>query len=297
MNELRKIPGVDTLLNMPEMKKLAESYSRDLVTYLIRNNLDLIKEDIKAGRSLPLQSEILKNIKDEIVRFQTGKLKRVINATGVIVHTNLGRAPYSKEMLNDTFELLNGYNNLEFDLNTASRGSRNVHASEQLKFLCGAEDVLVVNNNAAAVVLILRAFARGKEVVVSRGELIEIGGSFRLPDIIATADCNMVEVGTTNKTRISDYEQAINENTAVLFKAHTSNYSIKGFTQEASLKELVKLGKKYHIPVVYDMGSGLLNSQINEKLIDEPNVKKTLQLGVDLVSFSGDKFPFVKPYM
>ncbi len=213
----------------------------------------------------------------------------MINATGIVIHTNLGRAPYSQELLNDTFKVLNGYNNLEFDLDTASRGSRNSHASDLLKYLCGAEDILVVNNNAAAVVLILRAFAKGKDVIVSRGELIEIGGSFRLPDIISSADCNMVEVGTTNKTKVTDYERAICKQTGVLFKAHKSNYSIEGFTQEVSLNELVALGKKYKIPVVYDMGSGLLNHHSVKEFKNEPNVTQTLKLGVDLVCFSGDK--------
>jgi L-seryl-tRNA(Ser) seleniumtransferase len=193
------------------------------------------------------------------------------------------------ELLNESIKVLNGYNNLEFDLEKASRGSRNAHASELLKYLCGAEDVLVVNNNAAAVVLILRAFAKGKDVIVSRGELIEIGGSFRLPDIIASSDCRMREVGTTNKTKVSDYEKAISDQTGVLFKAHKSNYSIEGFTQEVSLDELVELGRRKKIPVVYDMGSGLLNNNSIKEFKNEPNVKQTLKLGVDLVCFSGDK--------
>ena len=182
----------------------------------------------------------------------------MINATGVVVHTNLGRAPYSDEIIDEASEILKGYNNLEFDLEKGERGSRNTHLSELLKYLTGAEDVLVVNNNAAALMLVLRSFSKGKEVIVSRGELIEIGGSFRLPDIMAASDCKMVEVGTTNKTRISDYEKAITSKTKLLLKAHQSNYSIQGFTEEASLQDLVALGKKKNIPVMYDMGSGLL---------------------------------------
>ena len=260
--ELKKIPGVDTLLNNHEIKDLISSTDIEFIKYIIRNIINQIKDDAKIGNSIPTPSIIINQIISEVHKIRSKNLKNVINATGIIIHTNLGRAPYSEEMLVDTFKVLGGYNNLEFDLEKASRGSRNLHASDLLKYLCGAEDVLVVNNNAAAVMLILRTFAKEKEVIVSRGELIEIGGSFRLPDIIAASDCKMVEVGTTNKTKISDYENAINENTGVLFKAHKSNYSIEGFTQEVKLSEMVSLGNKNDIPVVYDMGSGLLNSEI-----------------------------------
>ena len=206
-----------------------------------------------------------------------------------LVHTNLGRAPFSNEIIEEVSEILKGYNNLEFDLENRTRGSRNTHVTQLLTYLTGAEDVLVVNNNAAALMLILRTFAKDKEVIVSRGELIEIGGSFRLPDIMAASDCKMVEVGTTNKTKIQDYENATSDETALLFKAHTSNYVIQGFTHEAKLHELVALGKKKNIPVVYDMGSGLLRKTSVEVFRDEPDVRKTLATGIDLVSFSGDK--------
>jgi len=277
------------MLHKAEIRKLVAETNPDFVKYMIRKVLAQCKLDVKKGISVPDQTQIVDRVVTEIHKIKSGHLKKMINATGIVIHTNLGRAPFSKEILHDTFEVLNGYNNLEFDLEKASRGSRNVHASELLKYLCGAEDVLVVNNNAAAVVLILRAFAKSKDVIVSRGELIEIGGSFRLPDIIASSDCNMLEVGTTNKTKVSDYEKAISENTGVLFKAHKSNYAIEGFTQEASLEQLVALGKEHKIPVVYDMGSGLLTNTSVRELKDEPNVKQTLQLGVDLVCFSGDK--------
>jgi len=289
LDELKKIPGVDTLLHSQEIKKLVSETNLDLVKYVIRNVLTELKEGIKSGKLLVSQPLIIQKIISETRILKSKHLKKVINATGIVIHTNLGRAPYSKELINDTFEVLNGYNSLEFDLDTAGRGSRNAHASDLLKYLCGAEDVLVVNNNAAAVVLILRAFTKGKEVIVSRGELIEIGGSFRLPDIIASSDCIMKEVGTTNKTKVSDYEKAISERTGMLFKAHKSNYLIEGFTQEVSLDELVALGKKKNIPVLYDMGSGLLNDYSVKEFKNEPNVKQTLKLGVDLVCFSGDK--------
>ncbi len=184
---------------------------------------------------------------------------------------------------------MKGYNNLEFDLSKGERGSRNTHLTEILKYLTGAEDVLVVNNNAAALMLVLRVFSKEKEVIVSRGELIEIGGSFRLPDIMVASDCNMVEVGTTNKTKIQDYEKAITQDTRLLLKAHKSNYAIQGFTEEVQLADLVALGKKKDVPVMYDMGSGLLRKTSIKVLGDEPDVRQTLATGVDLVSFSGDK--------
>lgn len=289
MDELKKIPGVDTLLHTKEIRELLSETGTDLMKYVIRNVLAEIKKGVRKGDMVDSQQLIVQRIVSETRILKSAHLKKVINATGIIIHTNLGRAPFGKDMLQDTCKVLNGYNNLEFDLDTARRGSRNAHASDLLKYLCGAEDVLVVNNNAAAVVLILRAFAKGKDVIVSRGELIEIGGSFRLPDIIAASDCHMVEVGTTNKTKVSDYEKAISENTGVLFKAHKSNYSIEGFTQEVSLDELAELGEKKKIPVVYDMGSGLLNNHSIKEFNNEPNVKQTLKLGIDLVCFSGDK--------
>ena len=288
MEDLKKIPGVDILLNHPEIKDIISNTDIGFVKYVIRKILNEIKNDVRNGHSIPDQEYIVLQIIMAVRRIRSKSLKKVINATGIIIHTNLGRAPFGKEMLQEAMKTVEGYSNLEFDLQNASRGSRYIHAFELLKYLCGAEDVLVVNNNAAAVVLILRAFARGKEVIVSRGELIEIGGSFRLPDIIASSDCKMVEVGTTNKTKISDYEKAITENTAVFFKAHKSNYSIEGFTDEVELNELVSLGKKNNIPVIYDMGSGLLAKSV-PGLQGEPNVDQTLKTGVDLVCFSGDK--------
>jgi L-seryl-tRNA(Ser) seleniumtransferase len=192
-------------------------------------------------------------------------------------------------MIQEAAEILKGYNNLEFDLSKGERGSRNAHLSELLKYLTGAEDILIVNNNAAALMLVLSTFSKEKEVIVSRGELIEIGGSFRLPDIMAASDCRMVEVGTTNKTRITDYEKAITPDTRLLLKAHKSNYSITGFTEEVKLSDLVALGKKKKIPVMYDMGSGLLRKTSIKVLSDEPDVRQTLATGVDMVSFSGDK--------
>jgi len=216
-------------------------------------------------------------------------LRRVINATGILIHTNLGRAPLGSRMVEEMQAAITGYNNLEFDLNTGSRGNRSVHLQWIFRFLTGAEDTLAVNNNAAALVLVLNTLAKDREVIISRGELIEIGGSFRIPEIMSAAGVHMVEVGTTNRTRISDYERAITERTALLFKAHKSNYAIRGFTEEPTLEELVDLGRTRHLPALYDIGSGLLRKPANLPLTGEPDVKGAIAAGVDLVTFSGDK--------
>ena len=286
---LKQLPGVDTLLVTPEMQKLIEQHNDTIIKYCIRNVLRSLRDDALKHGSIPGRDIIIDLISSEVRNFTSRSLRKVINATGIVVHTNLGRAPFSNDIIDETAEVLKGYNNLEYDLSTGKRLTRYFHVSEILKFLTGAEDILVVNNNAAAVMMVLRSFAKDKEVIVSRGELIEIGGSFRLPDIMAASDCRMVEVGTTNKTRKKDYEDAITENTSLLFKAHQSNYVIKGFTQEASLEELVETGKKHKIPVVYDMGSGLLRKTTVQVLKNEPDVRQTLASGVDLVTFSGDK--------
>ena len=289
VEELRKIPGVDTYLNHIEIKDLVVKSNLKLVVYCIREVFNELKVEIKKGARLPEQDVILNRVKQKHIKLTQKNLRKVINATGIINHTNLGRVPYAKAMLEEVMDQLKGYNNLEFDLSTGKRGSRNSHTSDILKYLTGAEDVLIVNNNAAAIMLILRAFAKGKEVIVSRGELIEIGGSFRIPDILAASDCIMVEVGTTNKTKVSDYQNAINKKTALLLKAHRSNYSISGFTEEVSLKELVTVGKKHRIPVIYDMGSGLLKQNAFNGFKNEPDVQQCLKTGIDLLCFSGDK--------
>ena len=285
----KQIPGVDKLLNTSEIKDLIRKHNPDLVKFAIRETLNEIRQNISKLKNLPSDEWIINKIDGFLQNLSGKNLKPLYNATGVIVHTNLGRAPFSDEVLKQTFETLKGYNNLEFDLEKGERGSRHSHLTQKLKYLTGAEDVLVVNNNAAAVMLLLRTFARNQEVIVSRGELIEIGGSFRIPEIMAASDCKMVEVGATNKTHLRDYEKALSEKTAMLFKAHKSNYVIKGFTEEVGLSELVKLGKKHQLPVVYDMGSGLLRKTNVSVLKGEPDVRETLALGIDLVTFSGDK--------
>ena len=293
MNEpsevLRRLPAVNVLLATPEVTRLISSFGKDLILFCIRDTLDHFRQRILAGASAPGLPDILEEVQAKAVRLRTPSLKKVINATGVIIHTNLGRAPLGKAVAKKSLEVLEGYNNLEFDIEKGSRGDRNVHAAEIIRYLTGAEDVLVVNNNAAAVMLILRTFARRKEVIVSRGELVEIGGSFRVPEVMAASDCKMVEVGTTNKTRIEDFREAITAKTSVLFKAHRSNFVISGFTEEASIEELVALGAEKGLPVVFDLGSGMLRPVEGNFTSQEPDVQTLLKKGVDLLCFSGDK--------
>ncbi|MEZ5082960.1 MAG: L-seryl-tRNA(Sec) selenium transferase [Bacteroidales bacterium] len=285
----KSIPGVDKLLESQHVKEIIKKYNADLVKFSIREVIQNYRQQITKSKTLKTDDQLLETIEEFVTSLVNNRFRRVYNATGVIIHTNLGRAPYSNKIIDDASGILKGYNNLEYDLEKGERGSRHAHLEAKLKYLTGAEDVLVVNNNAAAVMLILRTFAKGREVIVSRGELIEIGGSFRIPEIMAASDCIMKEVGATNKTHVKDYTNAINENTALLFKAHQSNFVIKGFTKEVELDELVAIGKKYIIPVVYDMGSGMLRKTSVDILKDEPDVKETLAKGIDIVSFSGDK--------
>jgi L-seryl-tRNA(Ser) seleniumtransferase len=288
-DELKRIPGVDKLLATAEIKELIRTHNADLVKFSIREVLQKIRMQTANKPAIPEENQIIVLVERFLKNLSGKSLKRVINATGVIVNTNLGRAPFGDEIIREASEILKGYNNLEFDLDKGARGSRHTHLTTKLKYLTGAEDVLVVNNNAAAIILILRTLAKNKEVIVSRGELIEIGGSFRIPEIMAASDCQMVEVGSTNKTHLRDYENAISSNTGLIFKAHQSNYVIHGFTTEVELPELVALGKKHKIPVIYDMGSGLLRKTNAGVLMKEPDVRQTISHGVDIVCFSGDK--------
>jgi len=285
----KSLPAVDKLLCSNEAKGFISIYGKETVTFAIRKTIDFYRQHIKDQGNPPSEDDIFVKISEILKLLTTRSLKKVYNATGITIHTNLGRSPFSDTLLQETYSLLSGYNNLEFNLKTGERGNRNDHAVDLLRFLTGAEDILVVNNAAAAVMLCLRTFARNREVIVSRGELIEIGGSFRIPDIMAASDCKMVEVGTTNKTKPDDYRRAASKKTALLFKAHKSNYIIKGFTQESTLNELVEIGKDLKIPVVYDQGSGLLRNINHPAFINEPNIRTSLETGVDLVCFSGDK--------
>jgi len=287
--EMRKIPGVDKLLISGEIKELLGQYGSELVTFSIRKVLDKIRAEILTGEKIATLDDIVLQIKKAIKTIGDKSLIEVINATGIVLHTNLGRALLGDHVLEELKPIVSDYSNLEFDLKSGRRGQRNSHISELMKFVTQAEDAVVVNNNAAAVMLILKTFAEGKEVIISRGELIEIGGSFRIPEIMEASGCKMIEVGATNRTRLSDYENAITKNTALIFKAHKSNYYIDGFTEEVKLSDLSDLAKKHELLFIYDLGSGLLRKPKGLPLENEPDVRSSLQAGCDIVSFSGDK--------
>ena len=270
-------------------------YGPEIVKDSLRRVLGNLRKDILGNdkTEVAVADELIAEIADKAIEWcktiSKPSLKKVLNATGILIHTNMGRAPLGRKILEEAYDTLAGYCNLELNLETGSRGSRNVHPSTILSYITGAEEALVVNNNAAALVLALTTLAKDREVIVSRGELIEIGGSFRIPDILAASGAKMIDVGTTNKTRLSDYENALTDNTAILFKAHKSNFSVSGFTEEVALADLVKLGKKRGVIVLYDLGSGLLTKPPLLPLGSEPDVKSSLATGVDLVTFSGDK--------
>jgi len=288
-DELRKIPSVDKLLHDPVLAKLASETGSELVTYSIRLVLETEREKVFNGSPANGLNEIIREVKRHIHRVTGFDFKSVINATGIILHTNLGRAPLGKELLKEIEPVLTGYSNLEFDLHTGKRGDRNDHISHLLKFITGAEDALVVNNNAAALLLILKVFAEKKEIIISRGELIEIGGSFRISEIMKAGGAKMIEVGTTNRTHLSDYENAITKDTRIIFKIHHSNYFIGGFSKEVEILELSHLAKKHNLLLVYDTGSGLLKKPVFTKHIEEPDVRSGISNGADIVTFSCDK--------
>ena len=235
------------------------------------------------------KEQILEHVSQVIAQQGQMSTRCVINATGVVIHTNLGRAPLSHQLIESILPLLSSYSTIEYDLKTGKRGNRGEGIKRHLSLLSGAEDAVVVNNNAAAVYLMLMALAAGKEVIVSRGELIEIGGSFRIPDIMSAAGVTLVEVGTTNRTRVSDYENAITDKTAALLKVHPSNYAIRGFVEETSISQIARLAKKHQLLSFYDLGSGNFYRFEQPVLQSMPTVQQEVRTGVDLVTFSGDK--------
>ena len=288
------IPKVDELLEDNIIKELLTYIPRKSVMDSIREEADglrnIIKEgNIKEEEIVCIIDKLVENIKLKATKKNSLKLKRVVNATGTVIHTNLGRSLMNEEIFNNMKEIALNYSNLEYDLETGSRGSRYSHVEEIIKELIGGEASMVVNNNAAAVLLALSATAVNKEVIVSRGELIEIGGSFRIPEVLEQSGAHLVEVGSTNKTHLNDYEKAINENTGALLKVHTSNYRILGFTSSVDSKELYELKMKYDIPLIEDLGSGVLIDLSKYGLEYEPTVVESLEKGVDIVTFSGDK--------
>ena len=292
MNQLlRKIPKVDDLLRNSALAETIAQYGDRAVTEAIRGELDTLRQEILAGKTtaLPEQSGLYQRIIMRVLRNSLPSFRGVINGTGIILHTNLGRACLSEEAARAVYEASRSYSNLEYDLQTGKRGSRYSHVEEILCRLTGAESALVVNNNAAAVLLVLSALTQGGQVVVSRGELVEIGGSFRVPEIMESCGAQLKEVGATNKTHLRDYEKAINEHTRALMKVHTSNYRIIGFSQTPALSELTELGHRHGLPVIEDLGSGCLLDLKPFGIHDEPSVRDSIRAGVDVVSFSGDK--------
>lgn len=292
---LSRIPKVDNILSIPDTKKLLEKFPRNIVVEAIRTVLEELRQSISEAKeeeleSITIDSENLIPIISKLVeKIMTPSLRKVINATGVIIHTNLGRAPLSEQALNSLSKISEGYSNLEYDLIKGERGDRQMHVKALLTTLTNAEDAMVVNNNAAAVLLALNSIAKDNEVIISRGQLVEIGGSFRIPDVISSSGAIIREVGTTNKTRLLDYQKAITDETAIILRVHTSNYRIVGFAEQVSLSDLVKLGHQYNIPIMDDLGSGVLLELDVEGFEDEPIVKSSIEAGVDIVTFSGDK--------
>ena len=288
MNLYRHLPSVDKIL----VHLNDNSTPRELLRKLVTDFLDICRQQIK-NNELTQNDLEWENLFPKITAFINSAsrphFRRVLNATGVVVHTNLGRSLLATEALQAVQNIVCTYSNLEFSLTSGKRGSRYSHVEELLQFLTGAEAALVVNNNAAAVLLILDTLAKGKEVIVSRGQLVEIGGSFRIPEIIARSGAILREVGATNRTHLADYERAINDTTAALLRVHTSNYRIIGFTSEVELPEMVALGKKYNLPTIEDLGSGNLFDFSPWQEMHEPTVQQIVKAGADIISFSGDK--------
>jgi L-seryl-tRNA(Ser) seleniumtransferase len=287
--QYRDLPSVDRILAFPEVAEATRSFSRDWVVGLVRLELDQARQRIREGNGPSGPAEVAERVCRRVQAAVRSEPRRVINATGVIIHTNLGRAPLSRAAIKAAEEAAQGYSNLEFDLDSGRRGSRQAQLQSLVRQLTGAESALVVNNNASAILLGLSSLARGMEVIVSRGEEVEIGGGFRIPDVLLQSGAVLVEVGTTNRTYASDYEAAITENTGALLKVHASNFRIEGFTHAAESAELVALGERYGIPVLHDVGSGCMIETRNYGMAHEPTPQESIAAGVGLVFFSGDK--------
>ena len=289
----RSIPKVDILLEKEEIQNAIEEYGREIVMEAIREEMEGLRAYIGTCEDEKAALDKIESLTEQILRYvkkvNTPNMRMVINGTGTILHTNLGRAPISQEHMAKLSNIVTGYSNLEYNLEAGKRGERYSHFEELLCRLTGAEAAMAVNNNAAAVMLILSSMARGGEVVVSRGELVEIGGKFRIPDVMEQSGATLVEVGTTNKTHYSDYEDAITEETKALLKVHTSNYRIVGFTDTVTIADLAPLAKERELPLIEDLGSGVLVDLSKYGLTYEPTVQDSIKNGADVVCFSGDK--------
>lgn len=278
----QNLPQIDKILNLECFKNAV----KPILAGIARNILATQRDRIKSGENLPDTIEL---IAQEYAKFEKRELRALINATGVVMHTNLARSVIDERIVQRASEVITSYSNLEYNVTSGGRGNRYDYIGELLGALFGCEDALVVNNNASAVFLVLNTFAKGGETIVSRGELVEIGGSFRVPDVMREAGTTLHEVGTTNKTHLYDYQNAINERTKMLLKVHRSNFSIVGFSEEVGLGELSSLAKSANLPFYYDLGSGYVGELAHNLGKDEPSVQKLMQSGADLVSFSGDK--------
>ena len=289
----RSIPKVDVLLENQDIVTLIENHHRDVVVDVIREEIDKLRNFIKENDDVNLIetkiNNLIENIKISTEKVYSYNIKKVINGTGTILHTNLGRAIISKKHADYLSEVVTSYSNLEYNLEEGRRGERYSHFEKLICKITGAEAAMAVNNNAAAVMLVLSSMAAEREVIVSRGELVEVGGKFRIPDVMKSSNAHLVEIGTTNKTHLEDYEDAISENTGAFLKVHTSNFKILGFTESVSIEELCKLGREKDIPVIEDIGSGVLIDLSEYGLEYEPTVQDSIKAGVDVVSFSGDK--------
>jgi L-seryl-tRNA(Ser) seleniumtransferase len=291
-NVLRNIPSVHELLESAPLRKIVDRVSHNVVVSGVRSFLENLRQEVQTARAdlqIPRPTELAERIAQWILTEEQPRLRPVINATGILLHTGLGRAPLAEEAVTAVAEVSRGYASLEVDLDSGERSQRALAVERRLRRLTGAEAAYVVNNNAAATLLTLAALAHGREVLVSRGQLIEIGGSFRLPEVMEQSGARLREVGTTNKTRSEDYARAIGPQTAALMRVHTSNYRIVGFSEEASLKELVELAGRYSLPLIDDIGSGALLDFSAYGVSGEPVAGESVRCGADLVLFSGDK--------
>jgi L-seryl-tRNA(Ser) seleniumtransferase len=291
MSDLSLLPSIDQLLKFPEIQNLLGSFGRPLCLEAARAVLDDIRTDfIQHSIPIPGQEAIISRVKCQLGIWLKPSLLPVINATGVVLHTNLGRAPLSQATRFAITQAAEGFTNLEFNLETGKRGTRSIHASQILSQLTGVEAGFVVNNNAGAVLLTLSALASGRKVIVSRSQLVEIGGGFRIPDVMRQSGAELVEIGTTNRVHLHDYENALqNEDIALVMVAHHSNFKLIGFHSEPELDEIVEVAHQYGVPVVHDLGSGALLDTVKYSLTHEPMVQESVKAGCDLVCFSGDK--------
>lgn len=287
---LASLPSVDEILKSMKGMEWMQLYPKRHVLQAVREAIEGSRQAILSDKLAEVFLEdMLVDIGQRISRLSAYSLRPVINATGVVIHTNLGRSVLSEKILDNAKQIACGYSNLEYDIEKGKRGKRYSHIQRLLNDITGAEDSLIVNNNAAAVFVCLAALAKGKEVIVSRGELVEIGGSFRIPDVMSSSNAILKEVGTTNKTHVHDYEKAINENTALLLKVHQSNYRMVGFTKSVEIEEMAALGRKHNVPVMFDLGSGCLVDLKPYGVHIEPTVQSIVKAGCDIVTFSGDK--------